>query len=269
VTVLCKICRAETDPHACGLVLQKYDVGFFRCRNCGFIQTEEPFWLAESYASAINRTDVGYVGRNVAYSKMVKAVICAMFNPQASFVDFGGGYGMLVRLMRDSGFDFRWQDKHCDNLFAQGFEVLEDSNTGFELLTAFEVFEHLVDPLGGVEEMLGFADSIMFSTELVPDPVPALDEWFYYGLDHGQHVAFYTRGALKEIGRRFNLNVVSYGSYMHLFSRNGLSEWRWRVALNRFSKLAIDLLYRRDSLLWPDYDRAMIALRHERRQNQQ
>jgi hypothetical protein len=36
----------------------------------------------------------------------------------------------------------------------------------------------------------------MFSTLLVPEPAPKLEDWWYYGLEHGQHIAFYTRKSL-------------------------------------------------------------------------
>src|SRR4051812_7809736 len=107
----CKICQMEARPFDSGKVLGKYEVEFFCCTNCGFVATQEPTWLEEAYASPITSSDVGYVSRNLAYSKMVKSILLLMFDANSRFIDFGGGYGMFVRLMRDLGFDFRWQDK--------------------------------------------------------------------------------------------------------------------------------------------------------------
>ena len=45
------------------------------------------------------------------------------FKSNGSIVDYGGGYGLLVRLMRNSGFDFYRYDPYCANFFAKGFEV--------------------------------------------------------------------------------------------------------------------------------------------------
>jgi hypothetical protein len=45
-------------------VLNKYDVKYYRCMDTGFIQTEEPYWLADAYSSAITKLDVGMVFRN-------------------------------------------------------------------------------------------------------------------------------------------------------------------------------------------------------------
>jgi len=49
----------------------------------------------------------------------------------------------------------------------------------YELVSAFEVFEHLVNPLEEIERMLRLSDSILFSTLLVPTPAPGLADWWY------------------------------------------------------------------------------------------
>ena len=69
------------------------------------------------------------------------------FDPKAKFLDYGGGYGMLVRLMRNYGFDFYYFDKYCQNLFANGFDLKDSACSRFELLTAFELFEHFSEPV--------------------------------------------------------------------------------------------------------------------------
>ena len=102
----CGICAARSDRFATGRVLNRYDAGFFRCFACGFVQTEKPYWLEEAYAEAINRADVGLFRRNLRQAKVAKAVIGTFFRSGGRFVDFGGGYGLLTRLMRDAGFDF-------------------------------------------------------------------------------------------------------------------------------------------------------------------
>ena len=56
------------------------------------------------------------------------------------------------------------------NLFAKGFEHKDESAT---LLTAFEVFEHLVDPVEVLDYMLTIAPNILLSTEIMPMPTPS------------------------------------------------------------------------------------------------
>ncbi len=111
--------------------------------------------------------------------------------------------------MRDAGYDFFWQDIYTQNLFARGFEAPPHQQR-FECITAFEVFEHLVDPLKEMESMMVLSDNILFSTSLVPEPTPKANEWYYYGFEHGQHVSLYSAKALNIIAQKFDGHIISY-----------------------------------------------------------
>ena len=60
--------------------------------------------------------------RNLWHRNVTTTLIYFLFNTKGQFLDYGVGYGVFVRLMRDIGFDYFWQDKYTENLFAQGFE---------------------------------------------------------------------------------------------------------------------------------------------------
>jgi hypothetical protein len=249
----CGICAAASGEFSRGRMLERHDVRFYRCPSCGFIQTEKPYWLKEAYAEAITRADVGLFRRNLRQAKVAKAVIATFFQSDARFVDFGGGYGLLARLMRDAGFDFHRWDAHCDNLFARGFAAKPDGS--FELLTAFELFEHLADPVAEVEHMLSFAPNIFFTTELIPEPVPAPSQWWYYGLDHGQHVSFYTKQSLYRLAERFSLHLVTDGRSRHLMTKEKVSPLLFQLVSKYKVAFLIDAVYRRKSLIPDDFRR--------------
>jgi 2-polyprenyl-3-methyl-5-hydroxy-6-metoxy-1,4-benzoquinol methylase len=254
--MLCKICGSETARVFTADILGKYSAGYFRCKSCGFMQTEDPYWLSESYASAINEIDLGPVSRSLNGSKIVEGVILSMFDKEARFIDYGAGYGVLVRIMRDLGFDFYWHDKYCENIFAKHF--VANGETRFELLTAFEVFEHLADPLSEIKSMLAFSNNLLFSTLLVPSEAQKAGDWWYFGPEHGQHVAFYTVDALQVIAKVFNLHLSTDGVGMHLLSQKPVSNrlFRFFAHETRQSKLARRLLrtrMRKRSLLLDDF----------------
>ncbi|NTW58826.1 MAG: class I SAM-dependent methyltransferase [Nitrospirae bacterium] len=225
----CRICSNDAPLFQTGVVLKKYTVSFFQCRSCGFMQTEEPYWLPESYAEAINQSDVGIVDRNVKMAKMTKSIISCYFNADAKFIDYGGGTGLFVRMMRDYGFDFYWYDAHCQNVFARGFEADPQPGTGYELVTAFEVMEHLADPLPEIERMLKLTRNVLFTTTLRPRKAPNLDQWWYYELDHGQHVSFFTFKALAVLAEKLQLKVYSDGWYLHLLTDKNLSSMGFKL----------------------------------------
>ena len=207
--MICKICKSNTQQIFTSKILKKYDVKYFKCDNCGYLFTEEPFWLEEAYSRSINLSDTGLLDRNIYFSKVLSVLIFFCFDRNGSFLDYAGGYGVFTRLMRDVGYNFYWHDPYTQNLFANGFEKDLKFNSRFELLTAFEVFEHLVNPKEELEKMLEFSDTIIFSTELMPQEVPDPKDWWYYGFNHGQHISFYTEKTLNTLANQFKLNYYN------------------------------------------------------------
>ncbi|MFD1466653.1 class I SAM-dependent methyltransferase [Hymenobacter caeli] len=232
--------------------MKKFDVKYYRCSNCEFIQTEEPYWLEESYTSAITSLDIGLIGRNLKYQPIVEVLIKMFFKTDKKYVDYGGGYGMFVRMMRDKGFNFFRQDTYCENIFAKDFDVSSYNSTdsdSFELLTAFEVFEHLVNPIEELEKMLSYSSNIFFSTTLYPNNQDLL-KWWYLIPETGQHVSLYSNKTLQYIAKKFDLHLYSVNIYDHLLTKKKLS-WtaysmiykeRFRIFFNKYKKSPESLL---------------------------
>lgn len=201
----CKICGNTSSLAFTEKVLNKYDVKYFKCDSCGYLFTESPYWLDDAYKSPINISDTGIMMRNIHFSKIVSSIIYFCFDKSAKFLDYAGGYGIFTRLMRDIGFDFYWHDDYTTNLLARGFEK---SESRYELLTAFEVFEHFDNPVNELKKMLKLSDSILFSTVTLPNDIPSKD-WWYYGFEHGQHISFYSEKTLRTLAKKFGLNFYS------------------------------------------------------------
>jgi len=218
--VKCKICQSESNSLYQAKVLSKYDITYFHCPNCHFIQMEEEFWLEEAYQDSINISDTGYMRRNIVLSKVVTAVLGLFYPGPTKCLDYAGGYGVFVRLMRDIGFDFFWQDKYTENLFARGFE--HDSSKKYDVITSFESFEHFDQPLQEIKNMLTLSDTILFSTVLSGKEIPAVD-WHYYGPEHGQHISFYNLTTLNYLAQKFELNLYSDRKSVHLLTQKKLN----------------------------------------------
>jgi len=219
----CKICEAKSRAVFKGRVLNKYEIQYFNCPSCGFTQTEEPYWLEEAYSDAISVSDTGVMARNLALSKMAKLVLSFVSDKQGKFLDFGGGYGIFTRMMRDIGFDFYWYDKFAHNLVARGFEGKIDSDLKYEAITSFENFEHLLNPLEDIETMLGLSDTVLFSTELMPSDLPQPEKWWYYCLEHGQHISIFSQKSLEYIANKNGFKFISNGSTLHMFTKKSIS----------------------------------------------
>ncbi len=237
----CNICNSNTQPLFEATILNKYNIQYYHCQECGFIQTEDPYWLEEAYSDAISISDTGVMMRNNMLSNLVKIILSILSNKQGKFLDFGGGYGIFTRLMRDNGLDFYWYDKYATNLVARGFEGTIEGNNKYEALTSFENFEHLLNPLHEIETMLRLSDIIIFSTELIPVELPDSDQWWYYCLEHGQHISIFSKKSLEFIAQKNNVNFISDGKSLHIFSKKNVSKRIFLIA-KIILKLGLDKL---------------------------
>ena len=82
-----------------------------------FLQTEKVFWINEAYQDAITKQDIGLLYRNRIITPILKSLIKLFFNKRNKFIDYGAGYGVLVRIMRDYGFDMYRYDKYFEIQF--------------------------------------------------------------------------------------------------------------------------------------------------------
>lgn len=256
--MLCKICENTTEFFAEAKILFKYDIKYFKCTNCGFIQTEEPYWLDEAYSNAINYSDIGLLKRNSDLVPPTSNVI-SMFYNAGKYIDYGAGYGVFVRMMRDKGYDFYWQDKYCDNVYAKDFKYEE--KVKYRILTAYEVFEHLPDPIIEVNKMFQFSDNVLFSTYLVPKNNPKPNEWWYYTTDHGQHISLYSRKSLEVLSKKFNKYFYSNGKNIHLLSEKKISKGFFKLLTYPVIANYISPITRKKSLLDSDYKKVLENLK--------
>ena len=81
----CKVCHLPAKKIFSSQILYKYNIEYFQCSSCGFIQTEDPYWMEEAYSDAIADLDVGLVGRNVELSELATPLIYKHFDSSAKF----------------------------------------------------------------------------------------------------------------------------------------------------------------------------------------
>ncbi|MBK8640039.1 MAG: class I SAM-dependent methyltransferase [Chromatiaceae bacterium] len=155
--------------------------------------------------------------RNIQMTELAAHVISGNFDPSGVFLDFAGGYGLFVRLMRDKGFDFYWMDRYCTNLFARFFSHSE-ARGSYDLITAFELFEHLNDPLTQIRDITNFSGTILFTTHIRPNAISDVEEWWYLVPETGQHVTFYSLNALESLAEKLGMKLYSDGRNTHILS---------------------------------------------------
>jgi hypothetical protein len=234
-TFSCPICQSKRESVFTETVLQKYRVNYLYCTHCGLLQTEEPHWLEEAYSRAIAAADTGLIQRNLRNSKVLACLLYFLFAKEAKYLDVAGGYGMLTRLMRDIGFDFYWTDKYCENLLAHGFE-LDNTTPSFTAITAFEVLEHVYEPLAFFQNPFSSfqINTAIFSTELFAGDPPKPSEWWYYGFNCGQHISFYQEKTLQFMARQLDLNFYTHGN-IHMFTDAAIKTSAFNLLTNNYT----------------------------------
>jgi len=229
----CKCCGSDARYLWNGRILN-LDVKYFECSDCGYVQTEEPYWLEAAYNSVINDSDTGIVSRNYVNSRIVLSSLWLIGGIDHNVIDYAGGYGLLVRMMRDLGINTFWTDPFCENMFAKSFNW--NGSDPAKLVTAFEVFEHLVNPIGAIDEMLKIAPNILLSTLVMPSKTPPHNDWWYYGQNHGQHIGFYRVKTFEKIAKSKNKFLATDGKSYFLLSEKPVSSTAFKLAIV-FSRL--------------------------------
>ena len=205
---LCPICKRTSEPKFRKRVLGKYVVQYFRCGSCDLLFTESPYWSSEAYDHArMGLRDTGMVERNLRIARVIGRFIVRVLDPSARFLDYGAGTGLLVRMMRDWGFDFHYLDPYASNIFARGLEAQVGQRTegSYGLVTAIEVIEHSPDPVAEFERMLSYSDTVLFTTEIQPSDEAALKDWNYLHSESGQHVSLFSGNSLRTMARLLGL----------------------------------------------------------------
>ncbi len=232
----CPVCSGSMEFCFTAQVLGKYPAQYEVCNKCGFLRAHEPHWLNEAYSSAIAAADTGFVMRNIALACKLAGVLYWIEGERGGgrYLDAAGGYGMLTRLMRDFGFDFYWADKYCENLLAPGFEYSQTQGP-CRAVTAMEVLEHLADPAVFIEETLALsgAHTLLFTTEIYEGSPPQPDAWWYYAFSTGQHIGFFQRRTLENLGARLKLHFASANG-IHIFSKAAINERLLRSVTGRW-----------------------------------
>jgi hypothetical protein len=205
--VRCRLCDGEVHPQFSIRVLAKHTVEYSLCVICGSLQTEAPYWLKEAYQHNLAMLDTGAAQRNLA--NLSAAYVVARLFRLTDLLDFGGGDGLLCRLLRDYGLNCYLEDKYAQASYALGF--VQQNFAAPELLLAFEVMEHFASPRVDLETLFGNKPKVLL-VSTVSYAMQGAD-WWYLAPETGQHIFFYSRAAMQLIGKTWGYDVMGQGYY--------------------------------------------------------
>ena len=251
----CRLCGAEVVDCFKLLVLNKYSVAYQRCSGCGSLQTESPFWSDEAYRGGHLATlDTGAAQRNLM--NLAAAYATARTLRLSRVLDFGAGDGLLCRLLRDLAVDCYAFDRYASSTYAAGFT--RSDWTDIDLLLLFEVFEHFQRPGQELQDIFRAQPKAILGSTCWYSGQDS--SWWYLTPETGQHVFFYSRGALQSVARSYGYDSVISGAYMLLVRAGSYSTVRLRLLRLLLNRITLRLLGAGLRLLptpgvWRDFDR--------------
>lgn len=171
--------------------------------------------MRDTFSHELNALDIGSLDRCQVVADFVEVIVASLRKKSMSVLDWGGGYGVLTRLLRDRGIKTVVSDPYVDPIFARGFEATTESK--FDLVILSEVLLHIPNPIEDLRALLEKSPMLLVTAVVAPKDVDA--SWWYFMPDSGQHVAIYSDESLRRLSRELGVQLTSDGRFFHLLHR--------------------------------------------------
>lgn len=233
--IACPVCQAVSpfldavdfnktceEPRGLRLPPSGTQVRYHWCDRCGFCFAPELFaWTFEQFERKIYNADYGAVDPDyVRVRPLANAgLVDQLFGKgQVSHIDYGGGSGLLSETLRDKG----WRSQTYDPFVDRTVRVPDLGQ--FDLVTAFEVFEHVpdIDTLFEDLQALVKADGlILFSTLLSDGEIQRGRplSWWYASPRNG-HISLFSKESMRLCMNRRGFNFASASANLHVAYRH-------------------------------------------------
>lgn len=210
------------------LTLSGIPVYYALCGKCGFCFAPELLaWDLEEFKERIYNDEYVLVDPDCIDTRARQNAenLVGTFGECAHAIkhlDYGGGNGHLAKLLKESG----WRSLSYDPFVDLKVDINELGR--FDLITAFEVFEHVSDVKGlmsNLTALLAPKGIILFSTLLSDGNIQKNRrvDWWYASPRNG-HISLFSRESLSILAKKHGLNFGSFSSVFHIFYTE-IPEW--------------------------------------------
>jgi len=130
-------------------------------------------------------------------------------------LDYGGGSGLLASILKES----KWQSVSYDPFVDRNLNI--DQLGKFDLITSFEVFEHVPDVqhlMADLRSLLSPNGIVLFSTLLSDGNIHPNQRisWWYASPRNG-HISLFSKNSLAILARNYEFNFGSFSAGSHIF----------------------------------------------------
>jgi len=230
----CQICNNLSIPldvvdfnksciEANGKFLHKslHPVYYFICEKCGFAFAPELYlWSEEKFKSNIYNAKYELVDpdyksvRPLSNAKMLLHTFQSLEN-RFFHLDYGGGSGLLSKVLSQNN----WNSKSFDKFYDDTYTL--DNLGKFDLITLYEVFEHVVDVhslMKDIKLLLNENGLVLFSTLLSDGNISSFGRlnWWYASPRNG-HISLFSQKSLELLAEQYSFHFLSFNNGLHCF----------------------------------------------------
>jgi SAM-dependent methyltransferase len=194
-------------------------VYYHRCPSCAFIFTDAfDDWSFDDFRQNIYNEGYAAVDPDYADGSRARASATLTYNVMGQLgasrvLDYGGGDGTMANELRAKGFD-----AHSWDPVVQRERDIAVAIGSFDLVTAFEVFEHTPTPISTAAEALSFLRPngwLLFSTLLMDELQRQSTDHWYIAPRNG-HISLHTSASLRALFARLGWAVGSFSANLHM-----------------------------------------------------
>lgn len=233
---VCKICSGKTilfdvidierqcslkSPYPNGL--SGIPIYYHKCSICNFIFTNffdgfiDKDWSEYIYNDDYKMIDPDYTGKRAFQNKtLVKAAIKSWWSGKDIGLDYGGGIGGLSDILNLEGIKYESFDPF-------GGDTRNGVEKTYSIISAFEVLEHVTNPLGVFDAMVKMLNQkrglLLISTQLTMPTMNAgqlINSW--YAAPRNGHISLYSIQTMNYLAGKFKLDYRRVSRGLHIFS---------------------------------------------------
>jgi hypothetical protein len=197
------------------------------CDGCGFCFAPEIMrWTIDEFAGRIYndeyfRVDPDYRELRPRSNAQMLASTLGQHALDIRHLDYGGGHGELSSALFAAGWDSQSYDPFVDG-------ALRPDIGRFNLVTSFEVFEHVPDVNALIVTLASLLEqrALLLFTTLVSDGQISRNQrltWWYASPRNG-HISLFSRRSLALLGEKVGFRIKSLSPGLHMFWRE-LPPW--------------------------------------------
>ncbi|MCK4875783.1 MAG: class I SAM-dependent methyltransferase [Sulfurimonas sp.] len=202
----CKICNGNTTA----ITDEKTQKIYHTCLTCEYIFLDELSYIDEK--SEKKHYDKHHnTFESFGYVKMFEELIDGFIIPQAQNIktalDFGCGEGEVLPILLEKNRVI------CDRYDLFYFPKKVYENKKYDLITSTEVFEHLIDPLSILKELLSHVNKdgfLLLMSAFHPNNEEEFLKWWY--IRDITHIGFFNLKTFEYLAQELNLKIVKHNS---------------------------------------------------------